>query len=83
MAFSVDYSKNIWSDGGRDAEVVDASKPIYMVKELRFVWSRRINDRMSFQSCKILGQLSRFTNLWSRGQIRVRVCSRGKTQYEW
>lgn len=40
MAFSVGYSENIWSDGGRDAEAVYASELIYMVKELRFVWGR-------------------------------------------
>lgn len=82
MAFSVGYSENIWVDGGRDAEAVHASEPIYMVKELRFVWGRRVNNRMFLQSCKILGQLSRFTGLRLRGQIRVRVRSWGKTQYK-
>lgn len=82
MAFSVGYSENIWSDGGRNAEAVHAGEPIYMVKELRFVRGWRVNNRVFLQSCKTFGQFSRFTALRSRGQIRVRVRSRGKTQYE-
>lgn len=37
MVFSVGYSKNIWNDGGKNAEAVYASELNYMIKELRFV----------------------------------------------
>ena len=77
MAFSVGYNKNIWCDGGKNAELVHACELIYMVKKLSLVCGQYLKFKMLFQSSKIFGHVNRLTTFWLWGQIRVRVRSRG------
>lgn len=65
MAFSVGYSKYIWCNEGRDAEMVHVCEVIYMVKKLNLICGRCLKFRMLFWSSKIFGNVKKLTIFWS------------------